>query len=119
MLVAVGNGILREATFGKQVSELAAHQLSTLTGIIFTGLAGWFISHIWPLTSQTQVWVVGISWLCLTLIFEFSFGHYVVGHSWEKLLQDYNLLAGRVWVLFLIWVTIMPYIFYKIGRART
>ncbi|WP_273437239.1 hypothetical protein [Sedimenticola selenatireducens] len=118
MLVAIGNGLLREATYGKRVTELAAHQISTLTGILFTGLAVWVFSRIWPLKSLTHVWMVGLSWLLLTLIFEFSFGHYVAGHSWARLLQDYNLLAGRVWVVFLLWVAIMPYIFYKTGRTQ-
>lgn len=116
MLVAIANGILREATFGKWVTELAAHQLSTLTGILFTGLAVRVFSRVSPLASLSQAWMVGIAWLLLTLIFEFTFGHYVAGHSWERLLQDYNLLAGRVWLIFLIWVTIMPSIFYKAGR---
>ena len=31
MVIAIGNGILREATYGQQLSELRAHQLSTLT----------------------------------------------------------------------------------------
>lgn len=117
MLVAIGNGILREVIFGQHVIELAAHQISTLTGIVFTGLAVWLFARIWPLASQSQAWVVGISWLLLTLIFEFTFGHYVAGHSWARLLQDYNLFAGRVWVVFLLWVAIMPYIFYKTGRT--
>lgn len=119
MLIAIGNGLLREATFGGWMTELRAHQLSTLTGISFTGLAAWILSRRWPLASPAQAWMVGVAWLLLTLIFEFAFGHYVAGHSWEKLLRDYHLLTGRVWVIFLVWVAIMPYLFYRIGPART
>lgn len=115
MLVAIGNGMLREATYGKRVAELTAHQISTLTGILITGLVVWGFSRAWPLESQVQAWTVGISWLVLTLSFEFLFGHYVAGHPWGRLLQDYNLLAGRVWVVFLIWVVAMPFIFYKLN----
>jgi hypothetical protein len=49
----------------------------------------------------------------MTLAFEFLFGHFVAGHSWARLLQDYNLLAGRVWVLLLAWVALAPYLFYR------
>jgi hypothetical protein len=57
---------------------------------------------------------VGLIWLGMTVIFEFVFGHYVIGHPWRKLFHDYNLLEGRVWVLVLIWTTIAPLLFYKI-----
>ncbi|MDP2365724.1 MAG: hypothetical protein Q8M94_18395, partial [Ignavibacteria bacterium] len=55
---------------------------------------------------------VGIVWLFLTILFEFGFGHYVMGNSWQKLLHDYNLAEGRVWSLFLVWLVIAPFIFY-------
>ena len=57
---------------------------------------------------------VGVVWLAMTMCFEFLFGHYVAGHSWSQLLQDYNICAGRVWALLLIWVTVAPYVFYRL-----
>ena len=53
-------------------------------------------------------------WMVLTVIFEFSFGHYVVGDSWSKLLNDYNVLEGRVWGLFILWVGLAPYLIYRL-----
>jgi len=113
MLVAIGNGMFREATYGNRVTELTAHQISTVTGILFTGLVVWGFSRARPLESQAQAWTVGISWLLLTLTFEFMFGHYVAGYSLDRLLQDYNLLEGRVWPVFLIWIVALPAITYK------
>jgi hypothetical protein len=55
-------------------------------------------------------------WRGLTVVFEFLFGHYVARHSWSSLLHDYNIAAGRVWVVVLIWVTIAPYIFYRLQK---
>lgn len=114
-IVAVANGLLREATYGKLVSELSAHQISTGTAILFTGLLVWGFSRFWPIGSAAQAWVIGSCWLLATIAFEFGFGHFVAGHSWSKLLADYNLIDGRVWLLFLIWITIMPYVFHKYG----
>lgn len=51
---------------------------------------------------------VGLFWPLLTLSFEFLFGHYVTWHPWERLLQDYDFLAGRLWILVPIWITIAP-----------
>jgi hypothetical protein len=50
----------------------------------------------------------------MTIIFELLFGHYVIGHSFAKLFEDYNVLKGRVWLLVLIWTTVAPYLFYRI-----
>ena len=112
-LVAVINGILREGTYGKIIPELAAHQLSTATAIILSGATVWVFHRSWPIQSATQAWLIGIIWLVLTVAFEFGFGHYAAGKSWPRLLADYDLLSGRVWLLFLVWVTIMPYVFFR------
>ncbi|MEW6447103.1 MAG: hypothetical protein AB1426_03305, partial [Bacillota bacterium] len=59
---------------------------------------------------------IGLIWLVLTVAFEFGFGHFVMGHSWSRLLHDYNLLKGRLWVLVLLWVAIAPYVFYRLSE---
>lgn len=32
------------------------------------------------------------------------------------LLNDYNILEGRLWPLLLLWVMIAPYVMHRIGR---
>jgi hypothetical protein len=44
----------------------------------------------------------------LTLAFEFLAGHYLFGNPWSKLLADYNLLRGHIWVLVLITTAFGP-----------
>ena len=114
-VIAIINGILRENTYGKTVSELAAHQISTITGILFTGLIVWWLTLLWPIESSGQAWIIGGSWLIATVIFEFGFGHFVARHTWSKLLADFNIFNGRLWLLFLVWITVMPYVFYRYG----
>lgn len=38
VLIGIVNGIARVSTYGKRMSELRAHQVSTLAGIVLTGL---------------------------------------------------------------------------------
>lgn len=109
-IVAVANGALRSATYGKRMPELTAHQLSTLTLIVMTGLVAWVFHRAWPLTSPAQAWRVGALWLAMTIAFEFGFGRFVAGHSWSRLLLDYNLLDGRTWPLFLGWIFVLPWL---------
>jgi len=115
MVIAIVNGTLREFSYGKFISELAAHQLSTLTGIAFTGLFVWFLNRVWALESSAQAWTIGSIWLAITILFEFGFGHFVAGHPWSRLLADYNLFAGRVWILFLLWILVLPYAIYRVS----
>ena len=112
--IAILNGALREVAYKKLVGDLSAHQISTATGIILFGIIFYFIFRKWKIESIKHAILVGLIWLGLTILFEFGFGHYMMGNPWQKLLHDYNLAEGRVWSLFLVWITIAPFVFYKI-----
>ena len=115
LLIAILNGLLREAGFRKVMNDLTAHQASTFTLIVFFSLYIAFVLRMFPLSSVNQAIVIGVVWLLMTLAFEFGFGRWR-GNSWSKMLEDYNVLKGRLWVLIPIWVAIAPLIFYKIRR---
>jgi ABC-type thiamin/hydroxymethylpyrimidine transport system permease subunit len=106
--------LLRQVWYGKHLGELQAHQISTLTGVVLFGVYIGFIVRVWRPESATQAMAVGLLWLAMTVAFEFLFGHYVAGHPWDRLLHDYNLFAGRVWVVVLVWVTVAPYLFFRL-----
>jgi hypothetical protein len=116
-VIAIINGSLRQFTYGQHMPELAAHQLSTVTGTLLIGAAVWALNRAWPIGSAKAAWMIGVCWLLMTIAFEFGFGHYIAGHSWSRLLADYNLLAGRVWPLFLAWITVAPYVTWRLSDA--
>ncbi len=113
-LIGIINAIIREFTYKKYVGELLAHQISTITGILLLGLYVWILSLRWKIQSSSQAIFIGIIWLVLTIGFEFLFGHYVMRNPWIRLLNDYNVLEGRVWIFVPIWITIAPLVFYKL-----
>lgn len=117
LVVAVANGAVRQATFAKVMPELRAHQLSTLIGSVLVGLAVWFVIRTWPPASSRRALLIGLVWLALTVAFEFFMGLVLARRPLSQVLQNYNLLAGRVWVLFLIWLTLAPWIFFRLRRA--
>lgn len=45
-----------------------------------------------------------------------GFGHYVDQATWDNLVANYNLLKGRVWVLFLLIEFLTPLIITIIQR---
>ena len=116
ILIAIANGLFREKILVKRLNKLQAHQLSTATMIILLGTYVWVLFKIWGPASAHQAITIGALWLLFTIIFEFLFGHYIAGHPWSKLLNDYNIMKGRVWILVLIWITIIPYLIYQIQK---
>jgi len=117
LVLAVANGALRQLTFGKVLSELRAHQLSTATGSILIGGFIWAVLRLWPLASAGDAWTIGGVWLGLTVLFETAMGRFIQHRSWHELFSDYNLLAGRVWLLFLVWLTLAPSVFFRLSRG--
>lgn len=117
LLVSIANGAARDLTYGKHMSELAAHQLSTITSILSLGAVIWGFVRFYPPSSGHNAITIGLAWAALTVAFEFLFFHFVSGHSWSELLANYNVLEGRVWVAVLLWVAAAPYIFFRFRRA--
>ena len=100
--VAIANGMLREAALVPLLGEPIARAVSSLMLAGAVLLVTWlFLGWIGP-TTQSDAWTIGVIWICLTLAFEFLVGHYVFGTTWEALRAEYNVLAGRLWILVLV-----------------
>ncbi len=117
ILIAVMNGAARDLWYKKLTGELAAHQLSTISLIILLGIYIWYVAGRFPFTNSREAIITGFTWLVLTLGFEFGLGFYR-GASWSKMLADYDILKGRIWVLVPIWTVIAPYLFYSIRYKK-
>jgi hypothetical protein len=106
LVLASLNGALREAVMVPRFGREFAQAASTILLSVLIVVVGW-VSMPWiaPRTLQ-DAWTIGVLWVAFTLAFEFLAGHFVFGKPWTELLADYNLLAGRIWVMVLI-VTLM------------
>jgi hypothetical protein len=108
LVVAFANGALREMVVVPAVGDTAGHAISSITLSAAILLVAWFtIVWIHP-ASAADAWTIGALWLTLTLAFEFLVGHYVFGNPWSRLLADYNVAAGRIWVLVLMTTVVAP-----------
>lgn len=116
VLIAIANAFLRENIFAKRLSELQAHQVSTVTGVLLFGIYIWVITRLCRPESPGHALTIGLMWLGLTIVFEFLFGHFVMGHPWSRLFYDYNVFAGRLWGIVLIWIALAPYTFYRLQK---
>ena len=114
VFIAVINGMGRDMVYRDIVGELTAHQISTVTGILLFGIYIWYLERRWKLASLRQAALVGAIWLALTLAFEFLFFHYAAGRPWSVLLHDYNICAGRIWVLVPLFILAAPGVIFRI-----
>lgn len=107
-VLAVLNGTLRQYVFMPRVDEQVAHVITTfLLCTVILLVTRWTADWIGVDTRQ-RAWFTGLTWLVLTIAFEFLVGHFVFGSPWSKILADYNVARGRVWVLVLITTLIAP-----------
>ena len=111
LLLAIGNGALREEVFKKWMDDKSAQQFSTVTLLLFLSIYIIFILWRFPAESVWQTILVGVLWMLLTLAFEFGFGR-SRGLSWQTMLADYNLLEGRLWALVPLWILVAPSLFF-------
>ena len=109
LFLAIANGALRDLGYKKYTGAIRAHQVSTITLLILFGIFIFFVVKLIPPSSKNQALLLGAFWMALTLTFEFGFGRYR-GNSWEKLLADYNVLTGHIWVLIPIALLFFPYL---------
>ena len=107
-VVGVANGIFRGTFLVARLGDQRAHVVSTLIlCALIVLLAFAFIKWVGPGT-VLQASLVGLLWAVLTLAFEFLAGHYLFGNSWGKLLADYSIWRGRIWVLVPIVLYLAP-----------
>ena len=109
LVLAILNGALREAVF--------IPKLGTATGLVLSGLllsaliiAVSYLALPWlDAWRLAQLLAVGLGWVVLTLVFEFSFGLWQ-GKSWPALLEAYTFKGGNIWPVVLLVTALAPYI---------
>jgi hypothetical protein len=116
--MASANGALRQFILIPRWGEEAGHVMSTLilTGLI-VGVTTWAGRWL-RLRSSADAWRLGAWWLLLTVGFEFFFGHFVFRTPWAVLRREYDLTAGRIWVLVLVATLLAPVIAFRVRRPR-
>lgn len=117
MVLAIINAILRNGVYKPIIGDLRAHQLSTIIFIAIILIVTYLVLRFSNLKLSTkEAFIIGIIWFVFTVCFEFLAGHYVFGNSWEHLIQDYNILEGRIWSLVLLTILFAPFTSNKLIR---
>jgi hypothetical protein len=108
LTMAVLNGGVREALITPRFGSGVAHVMSTVLLSAVIVFVAWMSIRWIGAASAADAFVVGLTWLMLTVAFEFLAGHYLFRDPWQTLLADYNLARGRIWVVVLLSTLLAP-----------
>ncbi|MBN7818493.1 hypothetical protein [Bowmanella yangjiangensis] len=110
LLLAITNGIFREAVLLSLFIKSAAFMLSGLLLCLCIFVVTYLTLPWLGRGSPRRYWAVGMFWLVLTLCFEFVLGYIIQGHSWQQLLEPYTFKDGNLWPIVLLVTLASPYL---------
>jgi hypothetical protein len=108
------HGILRAIALVPIIGEFRSNQIGVFTGSSIILLIAYFAIRWIGAKRPSELLLVGLIWLFLTVAFEVFFGRFVVGLTWERIASDYNLLKGGLMPLGLLVLLVSPVIAVKL-----
>ena len=115
LLAAILNGAVRDVFLVPRFGDSLSRGVSSLTLAAVILLVTWMALPWIKPVSTSDAWRIGATWLSMTLAFEFGAGHYLFRTPWPALLADYNIFAGRIWILVLIAALTSPPLVHVAG----
>ena len=108
---AVANGAFRSLVLEMFVPPLPAHWLSSLILMTATFLVALALVRLTRIQRRprTLLWV-GVIWGVLSALFELLVNRLILGLPWTSVFADYNLLAGRLWIIVLAMFIAAPHL---------
>lgn len=112
------HGTLRQVLLAPRVGDFRARQISFFTGMLLIfGITCLFIRWIRAESTQ-RLLIVGLLWLTLTVLFEFGLGLLILGYSWNRMFEDYDLSRGGLMGFGLLFMLFAPLMAARL-RNRT
>lgn len=110
-VIAVANGVFREAVIVPRTGEYPGHLVSTGLLVAAILLVSFLYFRRTSLAyTRAELALVGVMWVVLTVGFEFVVG-YVEDTPVAVTLGQYNLLAGQVWIFVPLTLLLAPLLF--------
>ncbi|MEK6756239.1 MAG: hypothetical protein AABZ02_08820 [Bacteroidota bacterium] len=108
--VALLNGVVQGSFLRPRVGEHMAHVLSMLVLMIVVLMcSSILVNRFLKQYVNRDLFIIGLLWVTLSVSFELLIGRYVLDLPWATMVHDYNLFAGRVWILVLTTEMIGPW----------
>lgn len=116
LVLAIFNGFFREKFL---VPDLGAFAAYIISGISLSALVLLVVLLAVPgfaPLSFSRCVIIGLCWLAMTLIFEFTFGLYVQHKTLTELFDAYRFSGGNIWPIVLLCIVVAPLLAAHIRR---
>jgi hypothetical protein len=114
MLAEVIHGAIRGMFLVPVAGDFRSRQIGVFTGsAIIILITITCIRWIRP-TGKRQLLAIGLFWLFLMIGFEVSFGWFVMGLTWERIISDYNMAEGGLLPIGMLVLAASPLIAAKV-----
>ncbi|AOP33303.1 hypothetical protein A0128_05240 [Leptospira tipperaryensis] len=114
LIFAFLNATIRELTYKNLFGEFLSHQISVFTGILLLSIPIAGIAKYFPFSNAKQSIVIGIVWVVLTELFEYTMIVFWSKKPISEFFHAHDVFQGELWILFLIWIALAPFFFFKI-----
>ena len=115
LLLAMLNGIARDMLFAPAFGISVAQPTSGIILCILILVVSYYSLAFIGASRVREYLGVGLFWVCLTLIFEYLFAHYVLGMPWQQVNQIFNVLQGNLFSLALLVTATGPLLAAKVA----
>lgn len=114
----IAHGILRTLFLVPIVGEFRSNQLGVFSGSVIIVVIACLTVRWIGATTTSGLLMTGAIWLVLTVAFEFLFGRFVAGLTWDQLLAGYDVLHGGMMPIGLVILFFSPMIAAKRFRRQ-
>ncbi|UPT78435.1 hypothetical protein MN086_04625 [Sulfurovum sp. XGS-02] len=115
-VMAIINGIFRENVLVGMISPNMAVPVSGITLSIIVLIVTYVSFPLFGKHHALTYFVIGLQWVLMTLLFEFIFGHYVMGKSWSDISEVFHIMKGNLFIIVLAVSLISPLLMAKVKR---
>lgn len=113
-IFAILNGVFRENVLISNLGQSMAVSVSGITLSMIVFIVTYLFFPLFGKQYALTYFLIGLQWVFMTLLFEFFFGHYMMGKSWSDILQVFNIMKGDLFIIVLIVSLLSPLLVAKI-----
>jgi hypothetical protein len=117
VILAIVNGFFRENVLLANIGQNFALVFSGISLSVLIFIAIYLTFPLFNKQDNKTYLLIGLEWVSMTLLFEFIFGHYVIGKSWSEILEVFDIISGNLFIVVLLTSLFSPIIISKIKSS--
>ncbi|MCB1023379.1 MAG: hypothetical protein KDB79_03260 [Acidobacteria bacterium] len=110
------HGTLRQLFLAPLTGDLQARRIAVISGSILIFAVSWIFIRWISAPSVRALFLIGLIWAVLTVLFEFVLGFYIFGFPFSRLIEDYDLSRGGLMGFGLLFMIFVPMITARLRR---